>query len=46
MMFGMQDVITALSASSRLVPGGQRARRPASMASLVVEEIAHRILAP
>jgi DNA-binding FadR family transcriptional regulator len=43
-MFGMEDVNTALGASSRLVLGGQRARRPARMASLVVEEIAHRIL--
>jgi GntR family transcriptional regulator, galactonate operon transcriptional repressor len=41
MMFGMEDVNAALSASSRPVLG---ARRPARMASLVVEEIAHRIL--
>jgi hypothetical protein len=42
----MEDVNAALSASSRPVLSGQRARRPARMASLVVEEIAHRILEP
>jgi DNA-binding FadR family transcriptional regulator len=44
MMFEMDDTDILLSASARLVPGRQRARRPARMASHVVEEIAHRIV--
>jgi DNA-binding FadR family transcriptional regulator len=44
MMFGMDDLETRLSTSSRAVLDGQRTHRPARMASVVVEEIAHRIL--
>jgi DNA-binding FadR family transcriptional regulator len=40
----MEDVTFVPGASSPLMLGGSRARRPARMASLVVEEIAHRIL--
>ena len=45
MMFEMEDVDTTVQNTfSRLAPGARRARKPARMASLVVEEIAHRIL--
>jgi DNA-binding FadR family transcriptional regulator len=40
----MEDVDNTFSTSVRPVLDGQRARRPARMASVVVEEIAHRIL--
>jgi len=44
MMFSMEDASNTLSTASRPVLDGQRVRRPARMASVVVEEIAHRIL--
>jgi GntR family transcriptional regulator, galactonate operon transcriptional repressor len=40
----MEDVPEGLTAAPRPVLDGQRARRPARMASVVVEDLAHRIL--
>jgi GntR family galactonate operon transcriptional repressor len=44
MMFAMEDVVDEPSASARPLLEGQRARRPARMASVIVEELAHRII--
>jgi DNA-binding FadR family transcriptional regulator len=44
MMFGMEELEARVSMSARAVIDGQRTHRPARMASVVVEEIAHRIL--